>query len=316
MRIIIHRDSRCQIVSSHFSLSGRTQSVTSSHYAKWLAKEKKHISTTNFKANLHKTLIYEINNIIQTGEQGGKTSYTYVHLPRFTLCRAAVVNKLLRPELTKTNQIWAEDICISRGTGLDLEVISYEPVLGRRQCNVSVSSTFKWSATPAPVCFSTPDRRRREHAAAAALQTCEVRGVKHLGMGFNPGMGAQSAPVRNTERDRWEKFTAGADTNSESEACIRVRLAEITLSARFPTGAERRASPANKATVSWLLGTLAAITMTFIISATLITTRRRRPSPGQRTARESVKESVKVWARACAVMYSDHVWKCSLCSDA
>lgn len=58
-----------------------------------------------FKANLHKTLISK-----QSGEQGCKTSYeaelhTYVHHWFSRLCWITVVNKLLCPELTKTNQI-------------------------------------------------------------------------------------------------------------------------------------------------------------------------------------------------------------------
>lgn len=97
-----------------------------------------------------------------------------------------VVNKLLRPELTKTNQIWAEDICISWGTGLDLEVISYALVLSRHQCNASMSSTFSWS-----LCETS---RSSESGSQREAALRDWREAKHPGMGFNQD-GAEWSPI-------------------------------------------------------------------------------------------------------------------------
>lgn len=143
----------------------------------------------------------------------------------FTLCWITFVNKLLCPELTKTNQIWAEDICISWGTGLDLEVISYEPVLSRRRCNVSMSSTFNCSLCE-PSLFSKSER------GSSALQ---IHKPNTLGWDLTRMelRGAQSMPIHTwkgslgkVQLQHWHKH--------RSKACIRVRLAKITLSVWSP----------------------------------------------------------------------------------
>ncbi len=124
-----------------------------------------------------------------------------------------VVNKLLCPELRKTNQIWAEDICISWGTGLDLEVISYEPVLNRHRCNVSMSSTFNCSLCE-PSLSSKSDSQRE---GAQLLNTaCKPSEAKHLGMGFNQD-GAEWSPIHahpHMEGITGKKFRLDTDTNS------------------------------------------------------------------------------------------------------
>lgn len=87
--------------------------------------------------------------------------------------------------------------------GLDLEVISYEPVLSRRRCNGSAASTFGCS----PPVFQVGGRE------AQLFQTTTTKKKKPHTLGWdltrmesNPG---PSAHVR----DHWEKFRPDADTN-------------------------------------------------------------------------------------------------------
>lgn len=109
-----------------------------------------------------------------------------------------VVTKLLHPELTKTNQIWAKDICISWGKGLDLEVILYEPVLSRRRCNVSTSSTFS--------CSPCERRLFSESVGGSEALSKNTLGWDLTRMESNPDPSTHA-------RDRWEKFSPDTDTN-------------------------------------------------------------------------------------------------------
>lgn len=81
--------------------------------------------------------------------------------------------------------------------GLDLEVISYEPVLSRRRCNVSASSTFGCSPPVFQVGGSSfKQKKTKKHTLGWDLTRMES----------NPG---PSAHVR----DHWEKFRPNTDTN-------------------------------------------------------------------------------------------------------
>lgn len=122
----------------------------------------------------------------------------------FSLCSTLVVNKLLCPELAKTNQICDEDICISWGTGLDLEVISYVSVFSRRQCNVSLSSTFNCSLCERGLLHG---RRSERGSMAPAVQKPNTLGWDLTRM--------EPHPCPSTRRrDQWEKFSCNTDTNS------------------------------------------------------------------------------------------------------
>lgn len=89
--------------------------------------------------------------------------------------------------------------------GLDLEVISYEPVLSRRRCNVSTSSTFGCS----PSVFQVGGKGG---AGGAALKK-NTLGWDLTRMESNPG-----PPTR--ARDHWEKFSPDTDTNIRSRPVL------------------------------------------------------------------------------------------------
>lgn len=78
--------------------------------------------------------------------------------------------------------------------GLDLEVISYEPVLSRRPCNVSTSSTFGCSPSVFQVGGGLEKKKKN------------TLGWDLTRMESNPG-----PPTR--ARDHWEKFIPDTDTN-------------------------------------------------------------------------------------------------------
>lgn len=121
-----------------------------------------------------------------------------------------------------TNQIWSERICISSGIGLDLEVISYEPVLCRERCNVSLSSAFNRKQS---------SRWRAAHPRRLCVNREESQTPQD---GIEPGWSLIPSPPSTDEEDPWEKSAFDTDTNSSAKACIRVRLAKITLSAWSP----------------------------------------------------------------------------------